>query len=269
MDALTQRTTPERLPAPDEEPARYRANITEGWQQGRGAFGGVIVGLLVRAMLDAAGGTWPLRSVSAELVGPATVGDSEIAVTSMRRGSGTHTLGARLTQGDELRANAVAVMGRERAPDLGWTELEPPALRAWTDVPVIPVRAPMGPTFAQHFEYRTDGPLPFSGGERAETSGWIRPVEPAQVRDGAYLAALADAWWPAAFHRLSAPRPMSTLTFLLQLVHPADGLAPEEPLAYRARCVSAHAGHLVEVRELWSPDGRLLAINTQTFVAIQ
>lgn len=268
MDPLTRVTTPRRLSGAFPERIVYGASVADGWQQGRGAFGGVVVGLLTRALIDATEGAFPLRSVSAELVGATLVGEARIEVESLRRGSGTHTVSARLLQENELRAHAVAVLGRARAEDLGWTELEPPALRAWGDVAPIPEGA-LGPAFAQHIEYRTDGPYPFTSGPEALAQGWVRTREPAAVRDGAYLAAMIDAWWPAAFSRLAGPRPMSTITFLLQLVHPFEPREPNAPLAYRARSLAAHAGHAVEVRELWSPEGALLALNTQTFVVIQ
>jgi acyl-CoA thioesterase len=268
MDPLSAQMTPARG-AGDTDRTVYTATIADGWQQGRGAYGGVVVGLLVRALVEAGGGAFPLRSVSAELVGPTLVGEARVEVESLRRGSGTHTLAARLTQGEELRAHAVAIAGRDRAPDLAWNELAPPALPPWQKLPVVPVAPPFGPAFAQHFEYRAAAAAPFAAGPEAITSGWVRPKVPAAVHDAAYLAAIADSWWPAAFTRFTAPRPMSTITFLLQLVHPPDGLDSAAPLAYRARCPVAHAGHLVEVRELWSPDGRLLALNTQTFVVIQ
>jgi acyl-CoA thioesterase len=269
MDLLTTQTTPVRSTGTSTDRIAYSATIADGWQQGRGAYGGVVVGLLTRAMIDATESALPLRSISAELVGATLVGDARIEVETLRRGSGTHTVSARLIQGEELRAHAVAIAGRDRAPDLAWTALEPPKLRPWSDMPIAPIQPPLAPTFARHFEYRTDGPFPFSGGSEAITSGWVRPREAASIRDAGYLAAIADAWWPAAFSVLTGPRPMSTITFLLQLVHPPDGLDPSAPLAYRARCLSAHAGHLIEVRELWSPEGQLLALNTQTFVVIQ
>ena len=48
-----------------------------------------------------------------------------------------------------------------------------------------------------------------------------------------------------------------------------DGLDPEAPLLYRATAPVATDGYCLETRELWSEDGRLVAINHQTFVIIQ
>ncbi|HEU4408007.1 MAG TPA: acyl-CoA thioesterase domain-containing protein [Polyangiaceae bacterium] len=62
--------------------------MPEGWQQGRGAFGGLVPGALTRAM--AASEPEParaLRSLSAELLGPVPPGPADVGVEVLRRGS--------------------------------------------------------------------------------------------------------------------------------------------------------------------------------------
>ena len=49
---------------------------------------------------------------------------------------------------------------------------------------------------------------------------------------------------------------------------PPDQLDPEAPLFYRATDVSIRGGYAVEFRELWAPDGRLVALNQQTIALI-
>ncbi len=80
---------------------------------------------------------------------------------------------------------------------------------------------------------------------------------------------MADAWWPAALVRFDTLRPMATIAFTLDVVGGADGLDPTAPLLYRATAPVCTSGYCLETRELWSEDGRLVAINHQTFVVIQ
>jgi hypothetical protein len=98
--------------------------------------------------------------------------------------------------------------------------------------------------------------------------GWIRPREPARRRDAAYIAALVDAWWPAVFVRMTAPRPLGTITFVLEIVGDPSAIG-DAPLLYRGTVPVAGNGYFLETRELWTADGTLLALNHQTFAVIR
>jgi hypothetical protein len=153
---------------------------------------------------------------------------------------------------------------------VAWNDRTPPELPPWTEVApsAIGSGAGIGPEFAQHFEYRVvDGLL--MTGSTAPALGWIRPRDPGTVRDAAYIAAVIDAWWPVGFIRLTELRPMATIAFTLDLVAGLDGLDPTAPLRYRATAPVCADGYCLETRELWGGDGRLVAINHQTFAIIQ
>jgi acyl-CoA thioesterase len=249
-------------------PGRFRADVPDGWQQGRGAFGGLVIGTLIRAACAAAGdGTRSLRSLTAELCGPTQPGPADIFVDVLRTGTGVTTLAVRLVQADEVQAHAVAVHARTRDPGLQWTELQPPS-------PAPPSGLPLGtpdeaPVFARHCEFRpVHAPL-FVGGDEARAEGWFRFKRPPTVRDAAYLAMLCDGWWPAAFSRLTSPRPTATLAYTFQPLVDASQLDPEQPVYHRARAVAMRDGYSVELREIWSPAGELLALNQQTFAVIR
>ena len=287
MSDLTTVTTPTRLDADS-----FRFDVPDGWQQGRGAFGGIVLGTLVRAIeaFDA-GGTGQgseaagtpgiagtvgapavprrLRSLTAEICGPVQPGVNFLRVERLRTGTGVSTIAARLTRDGEVLAHMVGVLGRQRAEDTDFSALPPPEMPSWRDVPVVIVRAPFGPAFAQHFEYRPVGGPPFGGGSEAVAAGWVRPVDPGPARDAGYVTALADVWWPALFARLTAPRPMATVTFTLELIDGLEGLDPELPLFHSARALVSRGGYMVEMRELRGADGRLVALNQQTLTIIK
>lgn len=249
---------------------RFRAEIPDGWQQGRGAFGGLVLGQMTRAIEEVeASRERALRSLTAEILAPVLPGSIELRVERLRAGTGVSTLAARAVQKGDVVAHAVAVLGRARAGDADHLDLAPPAMKPWRDVPVVPIGAPFGPVFAQHFEYRPTGPAPFSRGERAVASGWVRPREPGPARDAAYVVALADAWWPAIYARLSEPRPTATIAFTLELVGDCEGLADDAPLFHTAEGLVARDGYSVELRQLWGEDGRIVALNQQTFAVIR
>src|SRR5262249_47739555 len=150
-----------------------------------------------------------------------------IRVERLRTGKGVSTVAARVERDGEVLAHMVGVLGRNRAEDSDFRELAAPAyMPPWREVPVVPVRPPIGPSFAQFMEYRTQAGPPYMGGGEAAVSGWVRPVDPGPARDAGYVTALADAWWPAVFMRMTTPRPMATVAFTLQLFDGLEGLDP-------------------------------------------
>ncbi|AKT43330.1 acyl-CoA thioesterase [Chondromyces crocatus] len=249
----------------------FDLEIQDGWQQGRGAYGGVVIASLVRAIEGfAETPDRPLRSLTVELPGPTLVGPAELRVEALRVGSGQSTFAARALQNGEVCAHAVAILAKPRAPSAAtFRELTAPPLRPFDETQELPYHTGLFPTFAQHLVYRSDGPFPFSSHEEARVTGWVRPRAAGPMSRGAYLAAMADAWWPATFSRASQPFPIGTVAYTLQIVGSGEPIDPARPLAYRAHVWVQHEGYFVEQRELWTEDGELLALNQQTFAIIK
>lgn len=258
LDALL---TPTRL---DEW--RFGHVIPEGWNQGRGAYGGLVLGVLTRAMDVVCGdASRALRNVSGQICGPTLPGEIEIVVEALRIGNAVSTLRATLRQAGEVQAAAVGVFGSPRR-DVAGTDsdrLPQPTLGDWRTVDAIAMPSPPAPPFIQHFEIR---PTPTTNGASA---GWARPRIPFAQRDGAYLVAQADIWWPAILMQFSAPRPMATIAFTLDLCGTLDGLTADEPLFHYGDTLASRDGFVVEQRQLRGTDGRLVALNQQTFVIIK
>lgn len=249
-------------------------DVPDGWQQGRGAWGGVVTGGLTRAVLlhePDVGRT--LRTVSVHMSGPLVVGPATVQVMPLRVGSGLSTWTATVTQpGGGLAAHAVVVTGRPRADDLqersrSWGVLAPPRLPDWQLLPPTPAAGPGAPTFMQHLEFRSPGPLPLSGGA-ASCAGYVRFREPDR-RDAAHLVSIVDAWFPTSFVVLDRLRPMATVAYSAHLlVDPAD-VPDDVPLAFESHLSAAHDGYTTETRRLWTPDGRLAVENHQSVAVIR
>ena len=250
----------------------YRLDVPDGWRQGRGAFGGLSVAAMIRAIEQrVADRTRKVRSVTAELFAPVAAGRAEIAVDVLKHGSSLTVARASLAQLGEPKTHAVAILAASRpgAGPLAWQLLVRPDVPAWGQLEPLRM-GPAGPwpEFAQHFEYRVAEGLPMSGGANARSIGWVRPRQPGPTRDTGYIAAVMDSWWPAALVRLTAMRPLATIAFTLDIVAGVDGLDPEAPLLYRGTVPVCADGYFLETRELWGEDGRLVAINQQTFAII-
>lgn len=274
-----------------EQPSnnRFLWNVPDGWQQGRGAFGGLVLMAMARAaqsflqdFLQEHSKQNPqqkhddkeriLRSVTGEILAPVLVGQHEIFVEMLRMGSGTATLAIRLyptSTSTEVSAHAVMIFARDRGLAT-WNDLTPPA-GAPHDVEPLPSDHGLWPRFAKHFDFRSTGPWPMSQHPRAEASGWVRPATTPPHVNPLLLLCLSDAWWPTALSRFDTVRPMGTLAFSWQLTASVEELAQLTPSSFfyhRAHSPAAQSGYTVELRELWSEHGALLALNQQIFAVI-
>lgn len=262
--------SPSDVSTPKPDGAQFTLDVPAGWRQGRGAYGGLTIGALIRAIeARAADPSRRVRSVTAELPAPLEVGPSNITVDVLRVGNSVTTARAAIAQGGEVRGHAVAVLAATRVGEgpTAWTDLKAPAVTPWRELEPVPM-SPATPEFAAHFDYRLVEGVPLSKGD-ARVVGWVRPRDRSGVRDAGYLAAVIDAWWPAALVRFDAWRPIATIAFTLEIVGTVAGLDPESPLLYRGTVPYCADGYFVETRELWGEDGRLVAINHQTFAIIK
>ena len=248
----------------------FTASIPEGWGQGRGAFGGLVLGTLVRAIeLCEPDAQRTVRSLTAEIAGPIVPGTARILVEPLRRGNAVSTIRASIVSEGEVLADMVAVLGRPRTGMPVWQTKPPPVMSPWRDLEAAPIGPPIAPVFTANMEYRLIGLPPFSGGADAVASGWVRAREPGERRGAAFILALVDAWWPASAVRFDAPRPIATVTFSLQIVGSLEGLDPVAPVFHSATAPISDEGYTVEFRELWGEDGRLIALNQQMIAIIK
>lgn len=252
--------------------------VEDGWQQGRGAYGGLVIGVMVRAAeLAVNDASRAVRSVSAELCGPVVVGVARVGVELLRSGSGMTTVAVRVVQLETgtdgqsqmaVQAHAVVILGKVRVKDSAWNELTPPLATHWTDTVALP-SLPMMPAFANQFEYRPFGDPPYAEAEQAQAIAWIQPRENMSQSSAAWVVAMSDVVWPSMMVRFAGPRPMATVSYLLEIVADWADLDPNRPLLHVGRTPVSQNGYTVEFRELWSDSGELVALNQQTIVIIK
>jgi acyl-CoA thioesterase superfamily protein/acyl-Coa thioesterase superfamily protein len=257
-------TTSERI---SEDEHHYL--VPDGWQQGRGAFGGLVLGALMNAMASREADPKRLvRAFSGDLCGPALPLPSRIASRVLRRGNNQTNVTASLEQDGAVVATATCVLAAPRkiaAPPR--LMLDPPRPIPYERALALPGAAMDAARFAQHYEFRPTSGAVFGNGPQAAVHGWIKERVPlARMTAGAILGRL-DAYWPAIFSVESAPRPMATVSFLAELLCDPFALDPSEPLFYRARVVAQAGGYFVEMRELWLGD-EPVALNQQSFAML-
>lgn len=268
MDELT---FDEATAVQDRGSGAFDWDVPAGWAQGRGAWGGLVVGAMARAIVASEPDpTRTVRSISAEIVAPARVGRVRLGVSPVRRGSAVSTWSCVATDEDGravCRLTGVLSAPRRDVPDYSaWGLAAMPEAPGADAVPVVPVEPPFGPEFGQQLEFRPITGFPLSGAV-AEVSGWVRLRRPVP-HTALSLLALVDAWWPATLPALTTLRPMATLTFAANLMVDPATIAAEAPLLHVGRATAAHDGYTSETRHLWSADGRLVAENLQSIALI-
>lgn len=250
--------------------------LPDGWLQGRGVWGGLIVATAVRAALAAdvrdGEGTSPrvVRDISTQMLGPVPAGQHPVAVAAVRLGSGTSTWRVEVLGDGETLASSTVVLGQRRSgeqPEMAHDDIIMPGSPLWRDVPVVPLGAPVAPEFLQMIELRPLQGFP-GAGARDDVLSWVRlPDEP--VYDAPLLLGLIDTLWPATLVTLTQMRPMATLTFAASLLIDPASIPTGEPLLHRGRLISVRDGYATETRELWTADGRLAVFNTQVMAIIR
>lgn len=248
-----------------------RWHVPDGWQQGRGAWGGLVVGALVEAVARLEDPDRPVRSVSAQLSAPALAEPHELSVERLRAGSALSTWSVALdSAAGERVAQAVILTGQERASDMvpaweAWQSARMP-VADWRTADVVPLAPPIAPAFSAHLAFRPLTGLPMSGQEMV--SGWIGFPDAGEWSAAALLA-LVDGWWPVAISRPAAMRPMATVSFAANLLVDPATVPAGEPLYFEGTVAGALGGYVSELRRMWTADGRLAVENLQSIAVIK
>jgi Thioesterase-like superfamily len=246
----------------------FRADIPDGWSARRGAFGGLVLAAMLRAMERVEPDRRRLtRTLTGDLCAPVQPGPADIAVRTSRRGGSQTNLLAELRQGGDIKATASAVLSlpRPHAPPRAIDVV--PDGAGWDETPAVESTPTVGSAFA-NYEYRAV----MSGAaathpDGAALDGWIRERRPLDRLDAPALVARLDAWWPTWFRLESERRPVATISFLAEILVDPRTIPPHLPLRYRATTAASGDGFTVELREL-RHDGRIAALNQQMFAIL-
>jgi acyl-CoA thioesterase len=257
----------------------FGAEIAPDWRAGRGPHGGYLAAMLLRALIESvADDARAPRSLTIHYARAPEDGRVQISTVIERQGRSLSTLSARMHQGGELIAIALAAFS------LPWGGPEISDVRMPSVEPANPSRESVrliergGPEFARHLvlQPRMEGKL-FAGDEQPMTiRAWIGLAEPRPI-DALSLAFFSDALIPAPYMRMSEPAAVPTVDLTVHFrsrLHPrpAAGSAPDgDP---RELCLAQttteliHDGFFIEDGLIWAGDGTLLAHSRQLAIVI-
>jgi acyl-CoA thioesterase len=253
-------------------PGRWRAWAPEHWFVARGPNGGYLAALAARAAETAAGR--PLRSLSLHFVAAPAVGPLDVAATVERAGRTYSAVSIRLEQDGAPMTLALATLGELPEAGAAWDAAPMPDAKPLSETEPIPPEMTNVPAFMRNYDLRWalvtspgDPSLRGSDGEtdlRPGWGGWLRTREP-RLLDAPLLAAMTDAWAPAAFAALDrfVAAPTLDLTIHIRRPLPPAGMAPEDYVLGRFTTRLSVAGVWEEDGELWSPNSELIAQSRQ------
>lgn len=254
--SFTRASTFERI-----APGRHRGDVDPAWAQGRGAVGGLVAAILVRALEADAPEGLGVTTLTLAFTAPATPGPATVETEVVRAGRTVATLRASLLRDGVICATALATLTRPRESALAHDGLVMPVVPPPGEVPDGP-EPHYYPDFARRFcEFRQClGPLPFGGGHEARVGGWCRMREPTPV-DRALVSLMLDAWPPAAAALSPGWCPVASIELTAHFVALPD--PRPDWLFFEATSRHVRGGLAEETATLWSPGGRALATARQ------
>lgn len=237
--------------------AGWRGTIPDTWLQGRTSYGGLSAALALHAALHSDVDLPPLRSAQVSFIGP-LAGEVTITAQRLRRGRNAAFVQADVSSeaGLGLRATFVFMAPIASAVDYDVTR-----------APDFPCPAPgdrlystAAVPFVQNFEFvdRRDDPAIAPG----EWLRWTRLKQRGGLDPMVELIAVADGLPPGALKLLGKPAPMSSLTWILNVLDPAPATTDGWWLL-RSQAEFARAGSSSQVMGVWNADGRMIADQMQ------
>ena len=244
------------------EPAgagRWRARPPEHWFVARGPNGGFLAAIAARVAEAAAGR--PLRSLTLHFAAPAAVGELDVTATVERAGSSYSVVSVRIAQAGEPMTLALATLGELPGDGPAWDVAPAPAAPPPDAVEPLDPDTPGIPAFMVNYDMRwaLQAVDPAHG-----WGGWIRAREP-RALDAPLVAAMTDAWAPAAFAALGrfAFAPTLDLTIHVRRPLPPAGMAPDDHALCHFSSRLSVGGVWEEDGALWTPAGELIAQSRQ------
>ncbi len=239
----------------------------KNWKQGRTAYGGLVVALMLAEIEAHEPDLPPLRNVQASFIGPAS-GVLQAQYEVLRRGKNTVIIQARLDGEEGIGSTAIFTFAvkREMMTDIDYPKYENMILPEDCPIDFTPDGAPL-PAYIHNFNARLmQGGLPFSNPEKADFAIWFQNKDPKAHDNIVSLLALADAPPPVSITKLTKLRALSTMSWSLNFL--SDQPCSEDGW-WLIRSYSGHVrhGYSSQITEIYNRQGERVVDATQ-YIAI-
>ena len=237
----------------------WRGNIPDTWLQGRTAYGGLSAAIALHCAMQSDTDLPPLRSAQVSFIGP-LAGPILVTAHRLRRGKNAAFIQADIESAAGLGLRCTFVFMRAIESEVDYqTSTMPDFARPGPDDTTFKGN-PHVP-FTQNFEFvdRREGPdlLP------AEWLRWTRINERDGLDPMVELIAIGDCLPPAALRLLGRNVPMSSMTWILNVLGPAPRTEDGWWLL-RANADYARAGSSSQQMGIWNAAGEMVAEQMQS-----
>lgn len=244
-------------PIADDERGGWRGTVPDSWLQGRTAYGGFSAALALHAAQRSDTDLPPLRSAQIAFIGP-LAGPVTIRTQRLRRGRNAAFVQADVESDAGLGLRATFVFMGPVDSKVELRQGQPPAF-AKPDGAVATFSG-KAPYFTQNFEFldcrdETVGP--------AEWLRWVRLKQRDGLDPMVELISIADCLPPAALKLVGGPAPVSSMTWLLNVLG-AQPRTQEGWWLLRANADYASAGSSSQLMGIWNSDGEAVAEQMQS-----
>lgn len=235
----------------------WRGAVPDNWLQGRTAYGGFSAALALVAAQRSDDDLPPLRSAQVSFIGP-LAGPVTIRAERLRRGRNAAFVQADVTSEAGLGLRATFVFMRA---------IESAHRYAAGTTPDFPAPTPDTPTFngikAVPFSTNFDLLDDRGGAGEPEWLRWVRLRDREGIDPAVELVAVADCLPPAAMKLVGARAPISSMTWLLNLLMPAP-TTRDGWWMLRAATEQLSAGSSSQSMAIWNADGTPIAEQMQS-----
>jgi acyl-CoA thioesterase len=264
MTAVTEFDRTTALIPVEARPGEFLVDLDGGWSSLVGVHGGYMCAVAVRGAESLAPGRL-VRTMSTSFLRSGRVGSAVLSVREVRRGRSITTMVAELVQDDRILVASRLTLMTARS-GLEWSERRPLDLPPPADC--VSFTPPAHVVHFGRFELRFDPDRMPSEGQRAQLSGYVRPLE-ARPIDAAWLVMAADCFPPPAFARAEPPTGGVSIDLTIHIHRSGFVLGDDEWLTGSFEIDDSTGGIAVERGRITLMDGTVVAESFQTRLTAQ
>lgn len=242
----------------DRADGRLRVEVPATWMQGRTAYGGLTAALALQNALEAEPDLPPLRSAQIAFVGP-LAGTLEVRTETLRRGRLASFVQADVYSAAGLGLRATFLFMNSFQSTVDFNEGSAPPVP--TPEEAAPAMRRNGNFFTGNFEYRHA--LPMTERRTPAFLRWARLEERSGLHPMVEIMAMGDALPPAAMPLFDKPGPVSSLTWIVNLLTDKPATRDGWWLLSSSSEYARH-GCSSQTMQIWNADGEPVASGMQS-----
>lgn len=252
--------------------------MTDDWQQGHAAFGGIQGAIGALAMRQAVGDEPPLRALQMTFIGQVGSGPVRAEASVVRRGRNITHAQCRLLSAGKVAALLVGVYGAARPSQARLPMPMPDDIKPVDAVREAEFQPGRMPEFLRHYAQRwAGGSRMFSAQPPKPARMWARLREAVALPDApvpavlatpvmreASLVALADLPPSPVLSMLDRPAAGASLTWLLEFALDPRTFDPARWVLLQTESRYADEGYSSQTARLWDIEGHAVGVSHQT-----